>query len=132
MIFAGDEIGLLGANGEDARRPMPWHRPDTWDAATLAAYRGLVALRRREPALRRGGLRWAHADADALVFLREALDDGGLVAMARRAAGAPVRLGGVGAAENVYGGAPALRPDASGAVELPGDGPTFQVWRLTS
>jgi alpha-glucosidase len=130
-IFAGDEIGLRGANGEDARRPMPWHRPDTWDAATLAAYRALVALRRGEAVLRRGGLRWAYADADTLVFLRETRDDGGLVAMARRSAGAPVRLAGVGAAENVYGGAPALRPDAAGAVELSGDGPTFQVWRLT-
>jgi len=24
MVFAGDELGLEGVNGEDARRPMPW------------------------------------------------------------------------------------------------------------
>ena len=24
MVFAGDEIGLDGLWGEDARRPMPW------------------------------------------------------------------------------------------------------------
>ena len=37
MLFAGDEIGLEGVNGEDARRPMPWDRPEQWDRTTLAA-----------------------------------------------------------------------------------------------
>jgi alpha-glucosidase len=131
MIFAGDELGLRGVNGEDARRPMPWHRPGTWDLATLDRFRRLIGLRHREPALRRGGLRWAHADAHALVFLRETPAGDGLLVLARRAAGRPVRLPGPveGPAENVYGGAPDLRP-VGGTVELPGDGPTFQVWRL--
>ena len=31
MVFMGDELGGQGVQGEDARRPMPWHRPDTWD-----------------------------------------------------------------------------------------------------
>jgi alpha-glucosidase len=31
MIFAGDELGLHGDWGGDARRPMPWDRPDSWD-----------------------------------------------------------------------------------------------------
>ena len=56
---------------------MPWHRPESWDAATLAAYRALIALRRAEPALRHGGLRWPHVDADTLVFLRESEDGDG-------------------------------------------------------
>ncbi|MGS2614170.1 glycoside hydrolase family 13 protein [Micromonospora sp. LZ34] len=129
MVFAGDELGLTGDNGEGSRTPMPWHRPESWDAGTFAAYRALIALRHAEPALRRGGLRWLHADADTLVFLREA-PTGTVLVLARRAAGAPVRLVGLPAGENVYGGAPALRPDADGASTLPGDGPTFQVWRL--
>ncbi|MDO3701291.1 glycoside hydrolase family 13 protein [Micromonospora sp. C28SCA-DRY-2] len=129
MIFAGDELGLTGDNGEGSRTPMPWHRPQSWDAGTFAAYRALIALRHAEPALRRGGLRWLHVDADTLVFLREA-PAGAVLVLARRAAGAPVRLTGLPAGENVYGGAPALRPDGTGAVLLPGDGPTFQVWRL--
>ena len=33
MVFAGDEIGLEGDWGEDARRTMPWSRPETWDTA---------------------------------------------------------------------------------------------------
>ena len=29
MVFAGDELGLEGEWGEDARRTMPWDAPDT-------------------------------------------------------------------------------------------------------
>lgn len=129
MVFAGDEIGLTGVNGEDSRTPYPWRRRESWDAATLARYRELIALRHRHEALRRGGLRWVHVDGDALVFLRETAGQRLLVA-ARRAPGAPVRLAGLGAAEPVYGDPPALRPDAAGAVELPADGPSFAVWAL--
>lgn len=129
MIFAGDEFGLGGVNGEDSRTPMPWHRPETWDQANFRRYRDLIALRRGSRALREGGLRWAYADADTLVFLRETATEAMLV-LARRAAGEPVRLVGLPAGDNVYGGAPGLRPDGDGAVTLLGDGPTFQAWRL--
>jgi alpha-glucosidase len=129
MIFAGDELGLTGDNGEASRTPMPWHRPEAWDAATLAGYRDLIALRHREPALRHGGLRWAYADEETLVFLRETPAEA-LLVLARRGTAAPVRLAGLPAAENVYGGAPPLRPGLGGAVFLPAEGPTFQVWRL--
>ncbi|TYC00607.1 glycoside hydrolase family 13 protein [Micromonospora sp. WP24] len=129
MIFAGDELGLTGVNGEGSRTPMPWHRPERWDGGTFAAYRALLRLRRDEPALRHGGLRWVHHDPETLVFLRES-PAGTVLVLARRAAGTPLRLVGLSAGENLYGGAPALRPDGGGAVALPGDGPTFQVWRL--
>jgi alpha-glucosidase len=127
MIFAGDELGLTGDNGEASRTPMPWHRPESWDAATLGVYRDLIALRHREPALRHGGLRWAYADEETLVFLRETPAEAVLV-LARRGPSTPVRLTGLPAAENVYGGAAALVP-AGGTVTLPADGPTFQAWR---
>ncbi|MFI7607060.1 glycoside hydrolase family 13 protein [Micromonospora sp. NPDC049366] len=129
MIFAGDELGLTGANGEDSRTPMPWHRPETWDEGTFAAYRALLALRRSEPALRHGGLRWLHHDPDGLVFLRES-PAGAVLVLARRATAAPLRLTGLRSGENLYGGAAALRPDPDGTVTLPGDGPTLQLWRL--
>jgi alpha-glucosidase len=127
MVFAGDEIGMTGRWGEDGRRPMPWHRPETWDTATLASYRELVALRRATPALRHGGLRWAYVGDDALVAVRETADQS-VVVLVRRAAGEPVRVAGLPAADNVLGGAPALRPGVDGTVELPGDGPDVQVW----
>jgi alpha-glucosidase len=131
MLFAGDEIGLEGVNGEDARRPMPWQRPQGWDTATLDRYRALIGLRRRTAALRHGGLRWAHVDDEALAFVRETADER-LLVYARRDSGAPVALPGTGAngAENLYGGA-RMGMDADGSLLLPGDGPTVQVWRLS-
>jgi alpha-glucosidase len=124
MVFAGDELGLTGVNGEDSRRPMPWGSP------TLGYYRDLLALRRASEALRRGGLRWAHVDADCLAYLRESPDER-LLVFARRAAGAPTTVEGLDArtAMNVYGGAE-ITPTPGGGAVLPGDGPTFQVWRL--
>jgi len=129
MVFAGDEIGLEGGNGEDARRPMPWHRPDSWDGSTLDRYRALIRLRRGSAALRHGGLRWAYVDDDAVAFLRDSAEEA-LLVYARRAPGAVVPLPVPdGTAENIYGGAEAIvGPD--GSVRLPGDGPTIQIWRL--
>ncbi|MFV2127362.1 alpha-amylase family glycosyl hydrolase [Micromonospora sp. LOL_013] len=137
MVFAGDELGLRGENGEGSRTPMPWDRPGSWDGATFGVYRALVALRREVPELRHGGLRWVYADDDALVYLRES-PTGSVLALARRSSGAPVRLTGLVAPPdaaapalvNLYGGAPPLRPAADGTLTLPATGPTFQLWRL--
>ena len=82
---------------------MPWHRPETWDRRTFGYYQALVALRHRTPALRHGGLRWLHAEADTLVFARETSAEAVLV-LARRAEGKPLRLRWPAAA-NLYGGA---------------------------
>ncbi len=59
MVFAGDELGLEGDWGEDARRTMPWDRPESWDTALFEEYRRLIALRRSSDALARGGIRYA-------------------------------------------------------------------------
>src|SRR6185437_13597592 len=69
MVFAGDELGLEGQWGEDARRTMPWGAPDTWDASLLDGYRKLISLRRSSGALARGGIRYAHVGDDAVAYL---------------------------------------------------------------
>jgi alpha-glucosidase len=84
MIFMGSEFGLPGVNGEHSRTPMPWNRPEDRHQPTLEAYQALLRLRRDSPALRRGGLRWIHADADSLVFLREQEHESILVSVARK------------------------------------------------
>lgn len=71
MIFAGDELGLEGLDGEDARRTMPWDELPDREERTERVYADLARLRREHPALRRGGLRWVHVGTHVLGFLRE-------------------------------------------------------------
>ena len=128
MVFAGDELGLEGAWGEDARRTMPWDAPDRWDGALLNEYRRLIALRRSSDALARGGIRYAHVGDDAIAFLRESPSER-LLVLAARASHEPIRL-----ALDARELEPLLDSDPLGAVdgvfELPGDGPAFHVWRV--
>jgi alpha-glucosidase len=130
MVFAGDEIGLEGAWGEDARRTMPWNRPETWDGALLEDYRALIALRRSSEALARGGIRYVHVGEDAIAYLRETRSER-MLCLASRAAQGPVRLSltdlGCAELERLHGA------DASyenGDAVLPGEGPAFHAWRL--
>ncbi len=121
MLFAGDEIGLEGAWGEDARRTMPWSKSETWDHAFLDEVRSLVALRRSSETLARGGLRYLHVSADAISFVRETRDERLLVLAARAphdAISVPFT-----SLETLYG------QDAENGV-LPADGPSFHVWRI--
>ena len=130
VIFAGDEVGATGTNGEHARVPMPWDRADRWDHATFEVFRALIAMRRGSRALREGGLRWVVVDDDALVFLRETADERVLVAVARAPWQGVVLPHGLLASgarpETLYG------PDlvVTEAVHVPGTGPGVGVWRL--
>ena len=132
MVFAGDELGLEGEWGEDARRTMPWDRSDAWDPALLDEYRRLIGLRRSRPALACGGIRFAFVDDNVIVYLRET---GGerLLCLASRDEHAPVRLplSGLGALEleSLYGSEADLESDDA---VLPAVGPSFHVWRLTN
>jgi alpha-glucosidase len=131
MVFAGDEIGLEGVNGEDSRRTMPWHRREEWDRTTLAAYADLARLRRAHPALRRGGLRWAYVDADTIAYVREHPEESVLV-VARRAAAGPFDLP-VGPARHLFGSEPGGTDlvHADGSTQVPAaDAPRVDVWRL--
>jgi alpha-glucosidase len=123
MLFAGDELGLEGDWGEDARRPMPWDRPESWDGELLAEYRKLIALRRSEPALARGGIRYVHVSAEAIAYVRETADEA-LLCLAVRGAYDPIRVP-FASLETLYG------DDVNDGV-LPADGPSFHVWRLTN
>ncbi|WP_439938268.1 alpha-amylase family glycosyl hydrolase [Nocardia sp. N13] len=133
MLFAGDEIGLEGVNGEDARRPMPWDRPEQWDRTTLAAYADLARVRRAHPSLRRGGLRWAHVDADTIAFVRE-LETESVLVVARRSAAGAFTLP-LGPGTHVFGSEPggADLPASGGGIEVPAtEGPRVDVWTLAS
>lgn len=86
VVFAGDEFGLKGDNGEFSRTPMPWTDPSRILTDLRDPYAALTALRRAQPALTGGGIRWLHAQGDALAFVRETADNTVLVVVARAAA----------------------------------------------
>jgi alpha-glucosidase len=132
MVFAGDEIGLEGEWGEDARRTMPWDRRESWDTELLDQYRRLIALRRSSEPLARGGIRYVFVDDDVIAYLRETRAER-LLCLASRGEHGPVRLplAGLGAREleSLYG---AEADTDSGDAVLPAAGPSFHVWRLTN
>jgi alpha-glucosidase len=132
-LFAGDEIGLTGVNGEHARTPFPWDRPESWDAPTLEAYRSWIALRRDHVALRRGGLRWVHAGEDSMSFLREHPDQRVLVHLSR-AAHPTVRLPlaalGLTSVDELRPLAGSAVSGSGDAVELPSGGPAAHAYLL--
>ena len=89
MVFAGDEFGFEGVNGEDSRRTIDW----SVDAELLATYRHFADLRRARAALRRGSLRWLHLGEDLAVYVREHPHGDVLVAVSRGRTD-PLTLGG--------------------------------------
>jgi alpha-glucosidase len=125
MLFAGDELGLEGEWGEDARRTMPWSRRGTWDEPLLEDFRRLIALRRSSEALARGGLRYVFVDDDVIAYLRET-PGGRLLCLASRASHEPVRVP-FASLETLYG--VDAEPAGRDAL-LPAEGPSFHVWRL--
>ncbi|WP_022884632.1 glycoside hydrolase family 13 protein [Glaciibacter superstes] len=136
VIFAGDEFGLVGVDGEHSRTPMPWSTADSPDVArTIGLYADLIHLRTTHPSVRAalngGGMRWLHVGDDVLVFVRETAEGSALV-MAARAAGAVTlaasAVAGVAHAEVLFGGG-RLTASVDG-VGLAADGMSFTVWGL--
>ncbi|MDO9590349.1 MAG: alpha-amylase family glycosyl hydrolase, partial [Microcella sp.] len=82
VVFAGDELGATGENGEHSRTTMPWDRLDDY-AEQIELYASLVRLRREHPSLSHGGMRWLHVDDVSLLFVRETADESVLVLATR-------------------------------------------------
>jgi alpha-glucosidase len=133
VVFAGDEYGEIGIDGEASRTPMPWGsegEPET--AARLALYRDLIRLRREHPVLATGGLRWVHVDDEAVVFVRESADESILVLASRGDVDvelAAAAVPGAAAALDLYGDA-TLATASDGAALITADGPVFAAWAL--
>jgi cyclomaltodextrinase / maltogenic alpha-amylase / neopullulanase len=90
MLYYGTEVGMWGGNDPCDRQPMLWSdlayedetqgfrgplpapNPRRPDLDLFAFYQRLIALRKAQPALRRGAFRWLPSPGDAtLVFERE-------------------------------------------------------------
>ena len=93
MVFAGDELGLEGTDGEDSRRTIAWDRQDDWETDTLDLYARLAEIRRQQRAITRGGLRWLTIQEDRIAFVREHPDGDVLVALDRTLTAPPAGEG---------------------------------------
>ncbi|WP_102191644.1 glycoside hydrolase family 13 protein [Microbacterium aurantiacum] len=133
VVFAGDEFGLTGVDGEASRTPIPWGTETVPEVAErLSLYRDLVRLRREHPVLGTGGLRWAHVDDAAVVFVRESADESLLVLATREGVDAALPAGalpGAAAAQALFGDA-TLAVASDGSVDIVAEGPAFAVWSL--
>lgn len=104
-IFAGDEIGLRGAWGEDSRRTINWSDRSNWDHEFFAEVKELVAIRRTSHALAYGGLRWVDLKDDYIAYLRESKKEALLIIVARKATKIDIDLSAYGyeLENSVYG-----------------------------
>ncbi|MFD6056250.1 glycoside hydrolase family 13 protein [Agromyces sp. NPDC060279] len=130
VVFAGDEFGLRGRNGEGSRAPLPWEA----HPRLLAAYSELGRLRRESVALQTGGLRWLSADSECLAFLRES-DEGAELVMAFRSPSElalPLNVAeALEDAPTLTFGSIAFRREGARLL-WEADGPAFGVWAVRS
>jgi alpha-glucosidase len=128
-IFAGDEIGLEGSWGEDARRTINWEDRSGWDQEFFADVKKLVKLRKSQDALINGGLRWVAVEDDYIVYLRESKKQSLLVFVSRGAVNATIDMSpfGYSITKTLFG------EEAKGsAVTIKSKGAAQGIWEVKS
>ncbi|MDB5046784.1 MAG: glycosyl hydrolase [Deinococcus sp.] len=71
--YYGTEVGVSQSRSGNmpwCREPMPWDEA-RWDTDLRAKVKALIHVRRTTHALQEGNLRFLHAEADAIAYLRE-------------------------------------------------------------
>lgn len=101
-IFAGDELGVEGIFGEDARRTIDWDNQANWDLPFLESIKKLVKIRRSHDAFANGGLRWVAVEDEYLAFLRESKNESILFFISRGPVRAKIDLTPLGLSISSY------------------------------
>ena len=128
-IYAGDEIGIEGSNGEAGRRTIDWDNQNSWDQDFLKGVKSLIQLRRTSHALINGGLRWLEIADDYLLFARESKEESLLIFISRTGVDTEIDLEahGVKLQETLFGveqSGPHLRINSTTA--------TQGIWQISS
>ncbi len=130
-IFAGDELGLTGWNGENSRTPMPWDGERETEPALTDVYKKLIELRTSHPTLSNGAMRWLHANEESMLFARESEAETLLIAVSRGADSIVIPRDSAihsGRPESLFGGKEMKEEGDSFRVQL---GSTdAQIWRI--
>jgi alpha-glucosidase len=127
-IFAGDEIGLEGAWGEDSRRTINWEDRSGWDLDFYNSTKVLIQLRKDSHALIHGGLRWVVVEKDYLAYLRESKSQTLLIFISRSPVKTEIDLSDYGytVAQTLYG------ESAKGTkIKIDSTSATQGIWLLT-
>jgi alpha-glucosidase len=132
VIWAGDEFGLDGFNGEKSRTPLPWNNERKHDTSMLSIYQQLTKLRHENSALNEGSMRFIYASAEAVVYVREDSKQTIVVAVTR-GEDKHIKLPkdavpGLAKAENIFGGGQIKVGDSK--LHLPGHKLSVNIWRL--
>lgn len=132
VVWAGDEFGLTGVDGEASRTPIPWGtESDPAVAPVLDTYASLIALRRAHPVLATGGIRWLAVGDDAVAFVRESAEERVLVFATRAASTLELAADAIEATDAASRRVGDGRLEASdGLVHLTADGPSFTAWLM--
>ena len=126
-IFAGDEIGLEGEWGEDARRTIDWENPEKWDGELFSEFKKLVEIRKSHDALINGGLRWVYITDSAFAYLRESKRESILVFISRSAGSHTLNLEPLGykVKETLYG-----KPAKGNKIKINSQKANCGIWLL--
>ena len=132
VVWAGDEFGLDGFNGENSRTPIPWNDERPSDRAMIEVYATLAALRKKHGALVDGALRFVYADDETMIFTRETKKET-MVILATRGKAKNVNIAvdaipGIANAQLVYGEA-SFKPGKK-LVEFSAKKMAFAIWHL--
>lgn len=132
VVWAGDEFGLDGFNGENSRTPLPWNNERPHDTAMIETYAQLAAIRKSNPALVDGAMRFLYASKEAIVFIREHKKQSVLVC-ATRGKDEDIKFDvdaifGAEQAVNLFGGGK-LKVGKKN-IHLPGDKMSINIWSL--
>ncbi|MFM6941617.1 MAG: glycoside hydrolase family 13 protein [Candidatus Planktophila sp.] len=127
-IFAGDELGLEGAWGEDSRRTIDWDHPEKWNQHLHSGFKSLIAIRKKHDALINGGLRWIHVSENCMAYLRESKKETLLVFVSRQGVREKINLKpyGLKVSKTLYG------PQQNGStITINSKGAISGVWKLS-
>jgi len=132
VVWAGDEFGLDGFNGEKSRTPIPWNDERPSDRSMIETYAQLAAMRKQHPALVDGSMRFVFADSDTLIYVRESKKERLIVLATRGRTGdvkiAPDAIPGLASAKLIYGKAKIIVGKKKAHFEAAKM--TFAVWHL--
>jgi len=132
VVWAGDEFGLDGFNGEKSRTPIPWNDERPSDRSMIEVYAELAALRKKFGSLVDGSLRFVYADDETVAYVREGKKETMLVVASRgKAKGIEIDLTavpGIASANLVYGDAKLKAGKKK--VSLEAHKMAFAVWHL--